>query len=124
MKKFLAWALAAILAIPTVCTAQTFTFSTNTSPGITVSTNPFGTDVGVTTPYFNTVYTSEGYYDAYGYWHPTRGYRHKSHKKSHKSYRHHNGRYQKAHHKAMKKARKAYQKEMRRQSKHHRHHHD
>ena len=98
MKKIVPWILSAMMVIPSLGMAQTFTFSTNTSPGITVSTNPFGTGVGVSTPYFNTVYTSDGYYDGY------------------------------AHRKAMKKARKAYRKEMKKQyrkaAKHHyRHHH-
>lgn len=118
MKKIVPWILSAMMVIPSLGMAQTFTFSTNTSPGITVSTNPFGTGVGVSTPYFNTVYTSDGYYDGYydGY-----GYYHKS--RHHRHYR--NG---KAHRKAMKKARKAYRKEMKKQyrkaAKHHyRHHH-
>ncbi len=110
MKKIVPWILSAMMVIPSLGMAQTFTFSTNTSPGITVSTNPFGTGVGVSTPYFNTVYTSDGY----GYYHKSRHHRH---------YR--NG---KAHRKAMKKARKAYRKEMKKQyrkaAKHHyRHHH-
>lgn len=113
MKKITAWALAALIAIPTIATAQTFTFSTNTSPGVTVSTNPFGTGIGLTTPYFNTVYTSDGYYDGYGYYHPRR------HHRGHKHYR--GG---KAHRKAMKKARKAYRKEMKKQyHKAYKHHH-
>lgn len=116
MKKITAWALAALIAIPTIATAQTFTFSTNTSPGLTISTNPFGAGVGVTTPYFNTVYTTDGYYDAYGRYHR---------RPHHKGHRHCRG--GKAHRKAMKKARKAYRKEMKKQYKKaykHRHHHD
>lgn len=117
MKKYIPWLLAAAISLPVVSTAQTFTFSTNTSPGVVVSTNPFGTGVGVSTPYFNTIYTSDGYYDGYYYGHPKR-----HHHRHHKHYR--SG---KAHHKAMKKARKAYRKEMKKQYKkaykHHRHHH-
>ena len=118
MKKIVLWILSAMMVTPSLGMAQTFTFSTNTSPGITVSTNPFGTGVGVSTPYFNTVYTSDGYYDGYGHYHKSRAHRH---------YR--NG---KAHRKAMKKARKAYRKEMKKQYrkaarhhyKHHHHHDD
>lgn len=115
MKKYIPWLLAAAISIPVLAPAQTFTFSTNTSPGLVVSTNPFGTGVGVSTPYFNTVYTSDGYYDGY-YGRP--------------HYRHHHRHYRsdKAHRKAMKKARKAYRKEMKKQYKkaykhHYKHHH-
>ncbi len=119
MKKLAAFVLAALIALPVGGLAQTFTFSTNSNPGVTISTNPFGTGVGVSTPYFNTVYTSEGYYDAYGHYHKRP---HKKHHKKHKrQYR--SG---KAHHKAVKEARKAYHKEMKKQHKqarkHHRHH--
>ena len=47
MKKIVLWILSAMMVTPSLGMAQTFTFSTNTSPGITVSTNPFGTGVGV-----------------------------------------------------------------------------
>ncbi|MDE6392048.1 MAG: hypothetical protein K2L59_02095 [Muribaculaceae bacterium] len=114
MKKTIALILSALTLIPAGSMAQTLTFSTNSSPGVTVSTNPFGTGIGVTTPFFNTVYTSDGYYDAYGHFHKHRHTRH--HKVS------------KARRKAIKKARKAYRKEMKKQykkaMKHRRHHHD
>ena len=71
-----------------------------------VQNEPFGAGVGVTTPYFNTVYTTDGYYDAYGRYHR---------RPHHKGHRHYRG--GKAHRKAMKKARKAYRKEMKKQYK-------
>ncbi len=117
MRKCIICMLAAAISLPVMVPAQTFTFSTNTSPGLVVSTNPFGTGVGVSTPYFNTIYTSDGYYDGY-YGRPR-----------HRHYRHY--RPGKAHRKAMKKARKAYRKEMKKQYKkaykhsyRHRHHDD
>lgn len=116
MKNTIALVLAALTLLPAAEMAQTFTFSTNSSPGVTVSTNPFGTGIGVSTPLFNTVYTSDGYYDGYGHYH------------KHRHPRHHRYRGGKAHRKAMKKARKAYRKEMKKQykkaMKHRHHHHD
>lgn len=99
MRKCIICMLAAAISLPVMVPAQTFTFSTNTSPGLVVSTNPFGTGVGVSTPYFNTIYTSDGYYGRPRHRH-------------HKHYRP-----GKAHRKAMKKARKAYRKEMKKQYK-------
>jgi len=130
MKRLLTWLLAVTILIPVASTAQTFTFTTNTSPGFTVSTNPWGTGIGLSTPYFNTVYTSDGYYDGYGRFHKRYHKRHRPARPG--PPRHHNNGYKaaKAHHKAVRKARKAYRKEMHKQYKkaakrhYKRHHHD
>lgn len=117
MKKIASLVLVAMTAFPYGGAAQTLTFSSNSSPGVTVSTNPFGTGIGISTPLFNTVYTSDGYYDGYDHYH----------KHKHRHHRHYRG--GKAHRKAMKKARKAYRKEMKKQYKkamkhrYKRHHH-
>lgn len=108
--------------------AQTFTFQSNTSPGVVVSTNPGGVGVGVSTPLFNTVYTSDGYYDGYGRFH-YRHHHHRHHKPRH-HYRHHPSHkevkaYRKAvkkHKKAVKKHRKAMKKYYKEHKKHHKHH--
>lgn len=129
MKRLVTWLLAVTILLPVASTAQTFTFSTNTNPGFTVSTNPWGTGIGLTTPYFNTVYTSDGYYDGYGRYH--KRYR-KHHRKARPRPPRHYYDYGsgKAHYKAAKKARKAYRKELRKQYKkeakryYKRHHHD
>lgn len=130
MKRLLTWLLAVTILIPVASTAQTFTFTTNTSPGFTVSTNPWGTGIGLSTPYFNTVYTSDGYYDGYGRYHKRPHKRHRPARPG--PPRHHNHGYKaaKAHRKAVRKARKAYRKEMHKQYKkaakrhYKRHHHD
>ena len=54
MKRTIALVLATLTLLPAADMAQTFTFTTNSSPGVTVSTSPFGTGIGVSTPLFNT----------------------------------------------------------------------
>lgn len=66
--------------LPLGSAAQTFGTSAP-RPGVTISTNPYGTSVGVSSPYLNIVYTSNGFYDCYGHHH------HVSHKHGkHQSY--------------------------------------
>ena len=50
MKRTIAPVLATLTLLPAADMAQTFTFTTNSSPGVTVSTSPFGTGIGVSTP--------------------------------------------------------------------------
>lgn len=122
MKKFIAYILLGLFALSSVgLSAQTFTFTTGSNPGLTVSTNPYGTGVGVSTPYFNTVYTSDGYYGGHRHHHKRHHRRH--HRPAPRNYR------SRAHYKAAKKARKEYRKEYKKQMKkaykrHHRHHDD
>lgn len=79
MKKLLtSMAIASMALLPFGMSAQTLSVSTNSTPGITVTTSPFGTGVGINTGLLNIVYASNGFYDCYGHYHRV-GHKHRHH---------------------------------------------
>lgn len=107
MKRIARLLLAGMMMTSLAVSAQSYT--SYPRPGVSVNTTPYGTSVGVSTPYFNYTYTTDGYYDNYGRFHRT-------------SHRHgHNIKHCKYCEKQMKK----HQKEMRKMQKEaHKHHKD
>lgn len=108
MKRLIHIIAACIALSPLAATAQVY--NSVPRPGVTISTSPGGTSVGVSGPYFNYVYTTDGYYDGYGVFHRT------SHRHAHHT----------SHCKYCEKQMKKHHKEMQKRHKHEakKHHHD